>query len=132
MAIHDTIGDFLTILRNAATAKKSFCTAQWSRMRESLLQILKDEGFIQGYEKISLSPGRDTLKISLKYVEGTSAITGLQRHSRPGCRMYYSKEKLPRVLGGLGIAIVSTSKGIMKDSQARRQKLGGELLAKIW
>lgn len=132
MASHDTIGDFLTIIRNASAAKKATCIAQWSHMRESIARILCDEGFVSSFKLSDQGPGKKAIELTLKYVEGVAALTGLQRHSRPGCRLYCGSLSIPRVLGGLGIAIITTSKGVMKDADARRQKLGGELIAKVW
>ncbi len=132
MACHDTLGDFLTVIRNASSAGKATCRAQWSRMRAQVARILCNEGYIASIAEKEEGPGRRFLELTLKYVNTVPAITGIQRHSSPGCRSYYRSEKIPHVLGGLGICIVSTSKGIMKDNDARQQKLGGELLAKIW
>lgn len=132
MACHDTIGDFLTVIRNASAAGKAVCSTQWSRMRAEIARILKDEGYIAQFEEKTESTGKRTLLLTLKYVDGVPAIRGIERHSSPGCRLYYDCLSIPRVLGGLGVAIVTTSKGVMKDNEARRQKVGGELLAKVW
>ncbi|HQU08841.1 MAG: 30S ribosomal protein S8 [Verrucomicrobia bacterium 21-51-4] len=132
MATHDTIGDFLTIIRNAAHAKKATCQVQWSNVREGIARILKSEGYISDYAKGENEAGLPRLEVSLKYVNGLSAITGIQRYSKPGCRRYFHSTEIPRVLGGLGICILTTSKGIIKGSDARQQKVGGELLAKVW
>jgi small subunit ribosomal protein S8 len=132
MSAHDPIGDFLTILRNASHAQKDTCTAQWSRLRAEIARILKEEGYILNFEEKSADEGHRELVVTLKYVDGASAITGLQRLSSPGRRLYYGYQKIPRVLGGLGVAILTTSKGLMKDTEARKQKIGGELLCKVW
>jgi small subunit ribosomal protein S8 len=132
MSVHDTIGDFLTILRNAQRAEKDICTSQWSRQRAEIARILKDEGYIADYQENTNEAGLRQLAVKLKYIEGTGAITGIQRHSSPGRRLYYGYQEIPRVLGGLGVAILTTSKGLLKDAEARRQKVGGELLCKVW
>lgn len=132
MAIHDTIGDFLTIIRNSSRAGKETCTAQWSKVREGIARILKNEGFIADYKEIANEKGHKSLELSLKYVEGTPSIADIQRLSKPGCRVYTGSEDIPSILGGLGLSILSTSKGIITNKEARRQKLGGELIAKVW
>lgn len=132
MAIHDTIGDFLTIIRNSSRAGKETCTAQWSKVREGIAHILKNEGFIADYKEITNEKGHKSLELSLKYVEGTPSIADIQRLSKPGCRVYTGSEDIPSILGGLGLSILSTSKGIITNKEARRQKLGGELIAKVW
>jgi small subunit ribosomal protein S8 len=132
MATHDTIGDFITILRNASSAQKATCRAQHSKVREGIAAILKDEGYITGFRVVDVRPGIRDLEIELKYVDGTPAITGIERVSTPGRRSYAGYKEIPRVLGGLGIAILTTSKGIMRAREARRNKLGGELLCNVW
>lgn len=132
MACHDTIGDYLTIIRNASAAGKAVCSTQWSRMRAEIARILRDEGYIAQFAEKTEKPGQRKIELTLKYVNGVPAITGIDRHSSPGCRLYYDTQSIPRVLGGLGISIITTSKGVMKDNEARRQKVGGELLAKVW
>jgi len=132
MSAHDTIGDFLTIIRNAMRAEKETCKAQWSRQRAEIARILKDEGYVADVKETANEAGLRELTVKLKYVEGAPAITGLQRHSSPGRRLYYGHQEIPRVLGGLGLAILTTSKGLLKDAEARRQKVGGELLCKDW
>jgi len=132
MAIHDTIGDFLTIIRNSSRAGKDTCTAQWSKVREGIARILKNEGFIVDYKEVANEKGHKSLELSLKYVDGTPSIADIQRLSKPGCRVYTGSEKIPAILGGLGLSILSTSKGIVTNKEARRQKLGGELIAKVW
>jgi len=129
MAVHDTIGDFLTTIRNASAAQKETCTVQYSKIRKGIAEILLEDGYIKA---VNIVDDGKKLEIKLKYVSQTPAITGLQRHSTPGRRMYYGSQEIPRVLGGLGIAIMTTSKGILRDRDARKQKLGGELLCKVW
>jgi len=132
MSSHDPLGDFLTTLRNALHAQKDSCASQWSRLRAEVARILKDEGYIANFEEKTTGDGLRQLVVTLKYVDGAPAITGIQRHSRPGRRLYYGHTEIPRVLGGLGVAILTTSKGLMKDNEARKQKVGGELLCKVW
>jgi small subunit ribosomal protein S8 len=132
MAVHDTIGDFLTIIRNASMAKKDVCTAQISKMRLSIAQILKKEGFISGYSESLDDEGFKQLSLHLKYVNNVPAITGIERHSTPGRRLYYGATDIPRVLGGLGLAVMTTSKGVMRARDAREQGVGGELICKVW
>ncbi len=132
MAVHDTIGDFLTIIRNASSARKPGCTTQHSKMRSAIAAILKDEGFIQDISEGQDERGFKTLTLTLKYVENTPAITGIERHSTPGRRLYYGSREIPRVLGGLGVAILTTSKGVMRARDAREAGVGGELVCKVW
>lgn len=131
MAIHDTIGDFLTIIRNGSTAHRETVRCQHSKVRESLCQIFKDEGYIADYS-VADEGNFKQLDIQLKYVNEVPAITGLERHSKPGRRIYYGYQDIPRVLGGLGIAILTTSKGVMRAREARKNKVGGELICNIW
>tara|TARA_B100001248_G_scaffold220746_1_gene176703 strand:+ start:145998 stop:146387 length:390 start_codon:yes stop_codon:yes gene_type:complete len=128
----DTIGDFLTIIRNALSAKKGTCDAQWSKIREGIAQTLKSEGYIADFAKKKNEKGHEVLEVTLKYVEGTPAIEGIERHSRPGRRLYYGSRSIPRVLNNLGVAVLTTSKGVLTDKEARRQRVGGEMLCKVW
>ena len=128
----DPISDFLTRLRNASKAGQSQCVLPHSKMKESLAGILKAEGFVRDVSTGSDDKGHKTLVVTLKYVDGSSVITGLKRVSTPGRRVYHSYQDIPRVLNGLGVAILSTSKGLKKDQDARREKLGGELLCTVW
>ena len=132
MAVHDTIGDFLTIIRNASAARKDVAVTQHSKMRLALLKLLQDEGYIAGYAEGEDKKGFKTLEIKLKYVGTTPAITGIERHSTPGRRLYYGVREIPRVLGGLGVAILTTSKGVMRAREARENGIGGELVCKVW
>lgn len=132
MAVHDTLGDFLTIIRNASMAGKKTCTAHFSKLRQGVVAILKESGYISGYRQIENENGHATLEIRLKYVDNTPAITGIERLSKPGRRLYFGYQEIPRVLGGLGINILTTSKGVVSDVQARREKLGGEVICKVW
>ena len=128
----DPISDFLTRLRNASKAGLAECVTPHSNLRESLAGILKAEGFVRDVSSGADERGHKTLVVALKYVDGTPVITGLRRASTPGRRLYFGYSDLPRVLNGLGIAIVSTSKGLMKDQDCRRNKLGGELVCTVW
>jgi len=132
MAVHDTIGDFLTIIRNASSARKEICITQHSKMRAAIAAILKQEGFIRDYTEGSDARGFKTLELSLKFVDNTPAITGIERHSKPGRRLYYGVAEIPRVLGGLGVAILTTSKGVVRAREARELGVGGELVCKVW
>jgi len=128
----DPIADFLTRLRNASKAGLAECAAPHSLLKESLAGILQAEGFVREVTTGADERGHKTIVVKMKYVDNAPVITGLKRASTPGRRMYYGYSELPRVLNGLGIAIVSTSKGLMKDQEARRQKLGGELVCTVW
>jgi small subunit ribosomal protein S8 len=131
MSMTDPISDFLTRIRNAAKAKHKRVDIPASNVKKAVAQILVDEKFISSFTL--LDDGKQgVLRIQLKYNGGRPVISGLRRASRPGLRVYRSSEVLPRVLGGMGIAIVSTSKGVMTDQEARRQHVGGEVLAYVW
>jgi len=130
--ITDPIADLLTRIRNANTANHQTVDVPASRMKKAVAQILLDEGFINGVESVSEGP-QGTLRITLKYgPEKEKVITGLRRISRPGLRVYTSKTEIPRVLGGLGLVIMSTPKGIMSGKRAKREGHGGEVLAYVW
>lgn len=128
----DPVSDFLTRLRNASKAGLAECVSPHSKLKESLAAILKSEGFVSEVSTSSDDRGHKTLVVKLKYVDNAPAITNLSRVSTPGRRLYYSYTEIPRVLNGLGISILSTSKGLLKDQDARRQKVGGELLCNVW
>jgi small subunit ribosomal protein S8 len=128
----DPIADLLTRIRNAAGARHAQVAAPSSKMNVSLARVLREEGYIQGYDVTKDRP-QAMIRIWLKYTEdGDSAISALERISKPGCRVYAGKGELPRVKSGLGIAILSTSKGIMTDKKARRMGIGGEVLCYVW
>lgn len=132
MQITDPIADMLTRIRNANTAKHDTVEVPASNMKKALAEILLEEGYIKNYQVIE-DGKQGIIKISLKYgANKTKVITGLKRISKPGLRVYASSDELPRVLKGLGIAIISTSKGIMTDKKARRENVGGEVLAFVW
>ncbi len=132
MASHDNIGDFLTIIRNAYKAGKESCSASHSNIREGIAKILKDEGYVDAVEIKGDKPAEKTIELTLRYVDGVPAITQIERVSKPGRRLYYEYRAIPRVIGGMGISILTTSKGVLKDSDCRSQKAGGELLCKVW
>ena len=132
MQITDTIADMLTRIRNANSAKHDSVDVPASNVKKSIAQILLDEGYISGFT-VQDDGKQGVIKIALKYGPNKSqVITGLRRVSKPGLRIYSNVEDMPKVMRGLGIAIVSTSKGIMTDKQARRENVGGEVLAFIW
>ncbi len=132
MQITDPIADMLTRIRNANSSKHESVLVPSSKMKVAIAKILNDEGYINGYEVID-DGKQGVIKITLKYgANKTKVITGIKRVSKPGLRVYANKEDMPRVLRGLGIAIVSTSKGIMTDKEARKNNVGGEVLAFIW
>ena len=128
----DPISDFLTRLRNASRARLDECVAPHSKLKESIASILKSDGYIVDYTLAEDERGHKTILVKMKYLDGSPVITDLQRVSKPGRRLYYSYSEIPRVLNGLGISILSTSKGLMKDRDCRRNKAGGELICKIW
>ena len=127
----DTVGDFLTSIRNASQAHKAVITVQWSRLREGVAKILVDAGYVASARKAERE-GLPVLELSLKYVAGVPAITSIERVSTPGRRIYAGYSSVPKVIGGMGVSILTTSRGVMTDAEARRQKVGGELLAKVW
>ena len=127
----DTVGDFLTSIRNASQANKAVITVQWSRLREGVAKILVDAGYVASARKAERE-GLPVLELSLKYVAGVPAITSIERVSTPGRRVYAGYSSVPKVIGGMGVSILTTSRGVKTDAEARRQKVGGELLAKVW
>ena len=132
MLMNDPIADMLTRIRNALTARHDTVTLPASNMKKAIAKILLDEGYIKSVDYID-DGLQGQIKIVLKYAEGKqSVINGLKRISTPGLRVYARSEELPKVLGGLGIAIISTSKGVMTDKEARKLNVGGEVLAFVW
>ena len=133
MNMTDPIADMLTRIRNANTAKHDTVDVPSSKMKKAIADILVAEGYVKGYEVIE-DGIKSTLRISLKYGEdkNVKVITGLKRISKPGLRVFAGKDELPKVLGGLGTAIISTDKGLMTDKAARKAGLGGEVIAFIW
>lgn len=132
MQITDTIADMLTRIRNASSSKHETVDVPASNVKKSIAQILVDEGFVSSYDIIDDNK-QGVIRIKLKYTENrTPVITGVRRVSKPGLRMYSNCKELPKVMKGLGVAIVSTSKGVMTDKAARKANAGGEVLAFIW
>ena len=132
MQITDPIADMLTRIRNANAAKHATVDIPCSNMKKAIAEILLDEGYIKSFQMID-DGTQGTIRITLKYVGGKEkAISGLRRVSKPGLRVYAGADELPRVLRGLGIAIISTSKGVMTDKKAREAHVGGEVLAFVW
>ena len=129
--VNDSIADMLTRIRNAQTTRHETVSIETSIMKKSIAQILLDEGYISAFEEVDAGKNKN-LVISLKYVNKSKVITGLKRISKPGRRIYAGAQELPKVLGGLGIVIVSTSKGVMTDREARKLGIGGEVLAYVW
>lgn len=137
MSVNDPIADMLTRIRNGTMASQSVVAMPQSKIKSEIARILKEEGFIEGYEVVeSEKPSIQTLRVKLKYVgerrQRASVITGLERVSRPGRRVYTQKQDIPWVLAGMGIAILSTPKGVMTGQRARQLGVGGELLCKVW
>jgi small subunit ribosomal protein S8 len=132
MGMTDPIADMLTRIRNASMAKLGKIEMPASNLKSNIARVLKDEGYIKGY-KVQKDNKQGLLKITLKYDEQKeSVIDGIQRVSRPGSRVYVRGDRVPKIINGYGIAILSTSKGLMVDREARKEKIGGEILCKIW
>ena len=127
----DPIADFLTRIRNASRAEHEKVDIPSSKLKLRMAEILKDEGFIKNFRIIEDNK-QGTLRVYLKYVGSEKIISGIVRVSRPGRRIYVTKDKIPTILGGMGVAILSTSAGVMTDRQVRKQHLGGEVLAYVW
>jgi small subunit ribosomal protein S8 len=132
MVLTDPIADMLTRIRNANMAEKKNVQMPHSKMKSEVARLLKSEGFIQDYT-MENEDGKSVLKLFLKYtVERQPIIQGLRRISKPSCRKYVASTEVPRVLGGIGVAILSTSSGVMTDNEARKQNVGGEVLCYVW
>ena len=129
--VTDTIADMLTRIRNANQMRYEEVTVPASNIKKEIARILKEEGFIKDYKIVS-DDAQGTIVLTLKYNKKARVITGLKRISKPGLRVYAKNDNIPKVVNGLGIAIISTSKGIMTDKQARKENIGGEVLAYIW
>ena len=129
--VTDPIADFLARVRNSTRAQKSEMLVPYSKIKAELARILKDEGYILDYS-VDTSTAHPRIKIVNKIVNRSRAIAGLRRVSRPGLRRYVGADEIPRVLGGMGLAILSTSRGVLSGREARKQKVGGELLAYVW
>jgi small subunit ribosomal protein S8 len=133
MTMTDPIADMLTRVRNASSAMHDEVLVPQSKIKENIARILAEEGYVNGFDVVREGPGHPMIKIQLRYSEERErAIEGIRRISKPGRRVYAGAGELPRVLGGLGVAIISTSHGVMTDQQARRAKVGGEVLAYVW
>jgi small subunit ribosomal protein S8 len=131
MPTTDPIADFLTRIRNAVKAKKKYVDIPSSKMKINLAEILKLQKFVKEYNIIEDNK-QNILRIHLKYINGVSSITGLKKISTPGLKQYVNKEKIPRVLNGLGIAVLSTPKGLLTDKQAKKDAVGGEIICHVW
>jgi len=132
MSMTDPLGDMLTRIRNGLQARKDEIVAPASKQRERVLSVLEREGFITGFERRELDRNKAELKIRLKYSEGDPVIRSIERVSKPGRRIYSGVSDLPRVANGLGISIVSTSKGVLSDAEAREQNVGGEVICTVF
>jgi small subunit ribosomal protein S8 len=132
MAMNDPLGDMLTRIRNAQMRNKSKVSTPGSRLRATVLEVLQTEGYIRGYSSTEHGNGRSEFEIELKYFEGEPVIREISRVSKPGRRVYVSVKNLPRVNNGLGVAILSTPKGVMADHDARDQNVGGEILCTVF
>ena len=131
MSLTDPLGDMLTRIRNGQRAGKPVVESPASRLRMNVLDVLKSEGYIRGYSRVE-EEGKARLQIELKYYEGEPVIKAISRISTPGRRVYSRIEELPKVRGGFGVAILSTSRGVMSDGEARRAKVGGEVLCQVF
>lgn len=133
MAMTDPVADMLTRIRNANMAQKDNLDIPTSKLKARIAEILKEEGFIKNFKEIEGGNPQGILRLQLKYgPDGEKVITGLKRISKPGMRVYAKKDEIPRVLGGLGIAIISTSQGVVTDREARKMDLGGEVICYVW
>lgn len=131
MSMQDPIADLLTHIRNGHAAKKQQVKLPYSKIKQAIVDVLQEEGYIDGYQIIEVTPAIKKLQVNLKYYNGKPVIARLDRESSPGLRRYSSKSELPKVLGGLGIAIISTCKGVMSDKRARQLGHGGEVLCTV-
>jgi small subunit ribosomal protein S8 len=132
MAVNDPIGDMITRIRNAQMRSKSKVSMPGSKQRERVLEVLKSEGFIRGFASVAHANGRSELEIELKYFDGAPVIREIARVSKPGRRVYASVRALPRINNGLGVAILSTPKGVMADHDAREANVGGEIICTVF
>ena len=132
MSLNDPLGDMITRIRNAQMRNKSKVSTPGSKLRESVLEVLKTEGYIRGYAAVEHSTGRSKLEIELKYFDGAPVIREISRISKPGRRVYASVKALPRINNGLGVSILSTPKGVMADHAARDANVGGEILCTVF
>jgi len=133
MALSDPVADLLSRIRNGGLARKRFIDVDWSKMKEKIAEILKEQGFVEDFLVKKDENQRGTIRIFLKYKEQRQpVIHGLQRVSRPGLRIYVKHDNIPMFYGGLGVAILSTSHGVISGTEAKEKKIGGELLCKVW
>ena len=132
MTISDPLGDMLTRIRNAQMRSRPKVSTPASKLRERVLEVLQEEGYIRGFARIDYNDGKSEIEIELKYFDGQPVIREIKRISSPGRRVYSSVKELPTIANGLGVAILSTPKGVMSDSQARRENVGGEVLCSIF
>lgn len=133
MAVTDPIADMLTCIRNANTANLDITEFPNSKLKQEIAKVLQSEGYINNFEVVNAEAGKPRIRVELKYAGGKRrVITGIKRISKPGLRVYVGKHDLPRVLGGLGIAILSTPRGVLTDRECRKQGVGGEVLAYVW
>lgn len=132
MSINDPLGDMLARIRNAQMRHKSKVTTPASKLREHVLDVLAEEGYIRGYARVDYTTGKSEFEIELKYFDGEPVIKDIKRVSTPGRRVYSSVKDLPTVANGLGVAILSTPKGVMSDSRARTENVGGEILCNVF
>lgn len=128
----DIVSSFITHVRNSSAANKSFCTFRWSKLLEGIAKVLKDSGLIKGYEKVDLGSNKSDLKIKLKYVDSIPAITEIHTVSKPGCREYCNASNIPSILCGMGVVVMSTSRGVMSGFEASKAGVGGEVLCYVW
>ena len=132
MSLQDPLADLFSRIRNAQQRKKKIVTSPISKMRENILEVLKNEGYIRGYARTKHSTGREELDIELKYDDRGPVISNITRISKPGRRVYSGVDRIPFIHNGLGISIISTSQGVMSDSDAREKKIGGEIICKVF
>lgn len=132
MPVTDPVADMLTSIRNANTANLDVCEIPASKLKAEIARVLKEQGFINNFETVNAEAGKPRIRVYLKYNGRRKVITGIKRISKPGLRVYTGKHELPRVLGGLGIAILSTPRGVLTDKECRAQGVGGEVLAYVW
>ena len=131
MSLTHPIGDMVARIRNGQNAGKEIISMPHSALRANILSVLKEEGFIADFKKVDTGAGKSSLEVQLKYVDGNGAIQEIAVVSKPGLRAYFNVERMPRIMNGLGIAVVSTPKGVMTDTQARAMNVGGEVLCRV-
>ena len=132
MAFNDSLSDMLARIKNAHKANKAFTSCYKSKLNMNVLSVLKDEGYIRDFQDVELRKGINNIKIDLKYYNGTPVIKRIKRISKPGRRVYSRATSIPKVMNGLGLAILSTPKGVMSDSEARKNNVGGEIICRVF